>query len=158
LREAESACQDANCGRLQGLSQPPDICPGEALTLVKYGSVETSMINRKIDRAEWKQFFDFLSKQVEEAHAEIEVASLKLGNQIEAECLPLIGLAYDHKDNSVEVALEASKRDVVDHIIREPREIYFAEDGRQFMGLHIIDLKGARHIVKLKDPLMLPCE
>jgi hypothetical protein len=41
--------------------------------------------------------------------------------------LPLIGLVYDHKDNSVEIALEASKRDVVDHIIREPREIYFAE-------------------------------
>ena len=114
------------------------------------------MINRKINKTEWKQFFDFLSKQVEGTRAEIEIASLKLGDQIEAEWLPVIGLVYDHKDNSVEIALEASKRDVVDHIIREPREIYFAEDGRQFMGLDIIDLKGTHHIVKLKDPLMLP--
>jgi hypothetical protein len=120
------------------------------------GSVETTMINRKVDKAEWKQFFDFLSKQVEGTHAEIEVASLKLGDQIEAEWLPLIGLVYDHKDNSVEVALEASKRDVVDHIIREPREIYFAEDGRRFMGLDVIDSEGTHHIVKLKDSLMLP--
>ncbi len=44
------------------------------------------------------------------AHAEIEVASLELGNQIEAEWLPLIGLVYDHKDNSVEVALEVPFR------------------------------------------------
>ena len=108
------------------------------------------MINRKIDKAEWKQFFDFLSKQVEGTRAEIEVASLKLGDQFEAEWLPVIGLVYDHKDNSVEIALEASKRDVVDHIIREPREIYFAENGRQFMGLDIIDLKGTHHIVKAK--------
>jgi hypothetical protein len=113
------------------------------------------MINRKVDKAEWKQFFDVLSKQVEGTHAAIEVASLKLGDQIEAEWLPLIGLVYDHKDNSVEIALEVSKLDVVDHIIREPREIYFAEDGRQFMGLDIIDLEGTHHIVKLKDPLML---
>ena len=114
------------------------------------------MINRKIDKKEWKQFFDFLSKQVEGTLAEIQVASLKLGDQIEAEWLPVIGLVYDHKDNSVEIALEASKRDVVDHIIREPREIYFAEDGRLFMGLDVIDSEGAHHIVKLKDSLMLP--
>jgi hypothetical protein len=70
--------------------------------------METSMINRKVEKAEWKQFFDVLSKQVEGAHAEIEVASLELGDQIEAEWLPLIGLVYDHKDNAVEIALEAS--------------------------------------------------
>ena len=114
------------------------------------------MINRKVDKTEWKQFFDALSKQVEGAHAEIEMASLELGDQIKAEWLPLIGLVYDHKGNSVEIALEASKRDVVDHIIREPREIYFAEDGRRFMGLDIIDLEGAHHIVKPKDSLALP--
>jgi len=116
------------------------------------------MINRKVEKPEWKQFFDFLSKQAEGTRAEIEVASLKLGDQIEAAWLPVIGLVYDHKDNFVEIALEASKRDIVDHIIQEPREIYFAEEGRQFMGLDVIDSEGAHHIVKLKDSLMLPME
>src|SRR5262249_34731017 len=105
------------------------------------------MINRKVEKPEWKQFFDFLSKQAEGTRAEIEVASLKLGDQIEAAWLPVIGLVYDHKDNFVEIALEASKRDIVDHIIQEPREIYFAEEGRQFMGLDVIDSEGAHHIV-----------
>jgi hypothetical protein len=44
------------------------------------------MINRKVDKAEWKQFFEFLSKQAEGTRAEIEVASLKFGDQIEAVC------------------------------------------------------------------------
>jgi hypothetical protein len=114
------------------------------------------MINRRVSETEWKPFFDFLTKQVEGTRAEIEVASLELGDQIEAEWLPLIGIVYDHKDNRIEIALEDSDRVVIDHTIREPREVYFAEDGRHFIGLDIVDLNGAHHIVKLKDPLMLP--
>jgi hypothetical protein len=78
------------------------------------------------------------------------------GDQIEADWLPLIGIVYDHKDDIVEIGLEDSNRIVIDHIIREPHEIYFAGEGRQFMGLDIVDLHGAHHIVKLRDPLLLP--
>jgi hypothetical protein len=38
--------------------------------------------------------------------AEIEVASLDLGDQIQAEWLPLIGITYDPNDDVVEVALD----------------------------------------------------
>ena len=38
--------------------------------------------------------------------AEIEVASLDLGDQIEAEWLPLLGITYDDKDDVLEIALE----------------------------------------------------
>jgi Family of unknown function (DUF5335) len=41
------------------------------------------------------------------SRAEIEVASLALGDQVEAEWLPLLGIAYDPKDDLVQVALEA---------------------------------------------------
>ena len=51
--------------------------------------------------------------------AEIEVASLSLGDQVEAEWLPLHGITYDPNDDLVEVALEG-----LDHMIRKPREIY----------------------------------
>jgi uncharacterized protein DUF5335 len=74
------------------------------------------MINRKIDQREWAPFFDFLSKQAEGTRAEIEVASLQLGDQIEAESLPLIGIVYDHKEDIVEIALEDSNRVVVDQL------------------------------------------
>jgi uncharacterized protein DUF5335 len=110
------------------------------------------MINRKLDKKEWNPLLDFLSKHLLQGQkAEIEVASLDLGVQIEAEWLPLIGLVYDPKDDIVEVALEG-----VDHIIRHPREIYFAEDAGRFISLDIVDDKGAHQIVKLRDPFMLP--
>ena len=116
------------------------------------------MINRKINKTEWKQFFDFLSKQVEGTRAEIEIASLKLGDQIEAEWLPVIGLVYDHKDNSVEIALEASKRDVVDHIIREPREIYFAEVRAPIHGLGHNRFGRRPSHCEVKRPFDASCE
>ena len=50
--------------------------------------------------------FDRLSKTLEGKQAEIEVASLSLGDQVEAEWLPLHGITYDPNDDLVEVALE----------------------------------------------------
>jgi hypothetical protein len=109
------------------------------------------MITRKIDRDEWKPLFDSLSKLLEGKQAEVEVASLEVGDQIEVKWLPLLGLVYDPKDDIVEIALEG-----VDHIIYHPQEIYFAEDAGRFFGFDILDAKGTHQIVKMKDPLMLP--
>jgi Family of unknown function (DUF5335) len=64
------------------------------------------MNTRKLDKREWHPFLDGISKVLEAKEAEVEVASLALGDQIEAEWLPLYGLAYDPKDDVVEVALE----------------------------------------------------
>jgi hypothetical protein len=54
--------------------------------------------------------------------AEIEVLSLDLGDQVEAEWLPLLGLAYDSKNDVLEVELEG-----MDHLIPKPRDIYVEE-------------------------------
>jgi hypothetical protein len=53
------------------------------------------MTTRKLDKKQWREFFDGISKILEEKQAEIEVGSLSLGNQVEAEWLPLLGIAYD---------------------------------------------------------------
>jgi Family of unknown function (DUF5335) len=47
---------------------------------------------RKLDKSQWRTFFDRLSKTLEGKQAEIEVASLSLGDQVEAEWLPLHGI------------------------------------------------------------------
>src|SRR5262249_49505181 len=77
------------------------------------------MATRKLDKKEWRTFFDRVSKMVEGKQAEIEVASLRLGAQVQAEWLPLHGITYDPKDDLVEVILEG-----LDHMISKPREIY----------------------------------
>ena len=109
------------------------------------------MTIRKLEKSKWHAFFDGLSKMLEGKRAEIEVASLALGDQIEAEWLPLLGLAYDPKDDLFEVSLDG-----VDHMIRKPREVYLDDDVGGLMSIEIVDAEGTRQIVKLRDPLMLP--
>ena len=46
----------------------------------------------KLDKSLWHPFFDRVSKGLVGKEAEIEVASLDLGAQVEAMWLPLIGM------------------------------------------------------------------
>ena len=106
---------------------------------------------RKLEKREWKAFLNQVSKALTGKRAEIEIGSLAIGQQIEAEWLPLIGLAYDPKSDQIEIALEN-----LDHLISRPRELYFEEERGQLSSLAIIDSEGTKQIVRLKDPLLLP--
>ena len=87
---------------------------------------------------------------LEGKQAEIEVASLSLGDQVEAEWLPLHGITYDPNDDLVEVALER-----LDHMIRKPHEIYLEDCTRGLTTIEIVDADGTKQVVKLREPLML---
>jgi len=108
------------------------------------------MTARKLDKSQWRTFFDRLSKTLEGKQAEIEVASLSLSDQVEAEWLPLHGITYDPNDDLVEVALER-----LDHMIRKPREIYLEDWIRGLTIIEIVDADGTKQVVKLREPLML---
>ena len=109
------------------------------------------MATRKLARSDWGPFLDRMSKATQGKRAAVEVASLDLGDQIAAEWVPLIGLVYDHKNDFIEVALEG-----LDHMIRRPRELHVDQEGLELAALEVVDAGGARQIIKLKDPLMLP--
>ena len=110
------------------------------------------MTARAIDKAEWAAFCAAVSKALEGSQAEIEVASLDLGDQIEKEWAPLIGITYDPEDDIIDIALE----DDVDHIVSEPQELLADIDDASISALQITDAEGTRHLVRLKDGLMLP--
>lgn len=105
----------------------------------------------QVDRGHWRPFFDTLTNTLIGKRAEVEVASLDLGDQIEAEWAPLIGITYDPKDDVIEVALEG-----LDHLIRRPCHVYVDYDVGGLIGLEIVDAYDTRQIVKFKDPLKLP--
>jgi hypothetical protein len=105
----------------------------------------------KLKKAQWRPFLDALSKLLEAKEAEIEVASLDLGDQIQAEWLPFLGISYDPNDDVVEIALEG-----LDHLIYRPREIYLDDDVGGLTSLEVVDADDRRQIVKLKDKLLLP--
>jgi hypothetical protein len=109
------------------------------------------MTTRKLDKRQWPTFFDGVTRMLEGERAEIEVVSLRLGDQVEAEWLPLLGIAYDSKDDIVEVALDG-----LDHLIPKPREIYVEDGAQGLLALEIVDADEVRQIIKLRDPLALP--
>ena len=109
------------------------------------------MAVQKVDKRDWRAFFDWLSQSLLGARAEIEVASLDLGDQIEAEWLPLLGITYDDKDDVLEVALDG-----LDHLIYGPREVWADPSVGEMMSFEVIDDRGVSQIIKLRQPLMLP--
>jgi hypothetical protein len=83
--------------------------------------------------------------------AEIEVAALDLGDQIVAEWVPLLGITYDSRDDLLDVALDRAN-----HLIRHPKEILVEETASGLASVAVVDNDGARQVVRLKEPVMLP--
>ena len=109
------------------------------------------MTTRKLEKKQWRSFFDRVSTTLEGKEAEIEIASLRLGDQVQAEWLPLLGIAYDPHDDIVEVALEG-----LDHLIHKPRAISVEGGPEGITALEIVGADDVCQIVKLRDPVMLP--
>lgn len=109
------------------------------------------MSTEKLEKRVWHSYFDAMSKLLEGKQAEIEIDSLALGQRLEAEFVPLRGIAYDQVDDVVEVRLEG-----LDHAIHHAREVYVEHDGVNLRSVEVIDEDGAQQIIKLRDPLMLP--
>jgi hypothetical protein len=109
------------------------------------------MAARTIPQTEWRAFFDGLADVLIGKRAEVEVASLDLGDQLVTEWVPLLGLTYDARDDVLDVALSG-----LDHLIRGPREIYVQEGPKGVETVAVVAADGVKQILHLKDPLMLP--
>ena len=109
------------------------------------------MATRQIEQEHWGRYFDNLSTVLGTELAEIEVAGLDLGDQVEAEWLQLIGISYDRKDDVLSFQLEG-----VEHLIQGPREVYVEEDDDGLHSIEVVDGDGHRHIVRLRAALALP--
>lgn len=106
---------------------------------------------KQLEKSQWRTYFDRVSKALPGKRAEVEVASLSLGDQIEAEWAPILGISYDPKDDEVVIILEGHE-----HLIPKPREIYLEEEGLELARVEVVDKDGTHQIVTLRDPLMLP--
>lgn len=109
------------------------------------------MATTKLAKNTWQPYLDNVSKILAGKQAEIEIASLDLGDQIEAEWLPLLGLAYDPHNDIVEVLMEG-----LDHLINKPTEIWVEHGPVGLSSMEVVDSIGLKQIIRLRDPLMLP--
>jgi hypothetical protein len=109
------------------------------------------MTVQRIEQRNWGSFLATFSETLVGKSAEIEVASLELGDQLMAEWSPHLGMSYDPKDDLIMVMVDG-----LDHMISSPRELCVDADVGRMIGLEIIDGENRRQILKFKDPLTLP--
>jgi hypothetical protein len=102
----------------------------------------------------WKPYFEMMSEALMGKWAEVEVASLDLGDQVVVEWLPLLGITYDYKDDLVDVSLGGELQ--LNHLIRRPTRIEVVDDTDGVRSIAITTEDGTVQVLKLKDPLRLP--
>lgn len=107
----------------------------------------------QLAKPRWQDYFDRVSKTLGAKLVEIEVTGLGLGNQVQAEWLPLIGLTYDPKNDILAVALEG-----LQHNIQHPKQIHVEQDVETLYSIEVVDAGGEHHLLILKDPLRLPTQ
>ncbi len=108
------------------------------------------MATRTLPKPEWQSYCDHVSKGLMGKRAQIEVTGLRIGDQVAAKWLPLLGITYDSKGDLLEIALEG-----LDHLIAKPRAISVDDGPEGLTSMEIVDSDGRRQIVKLMNPLLL---
>ena len=108
------------------------------------------MSTRVLPRAEWRRYCDRVSKEVVGRRVELDVASLELGDLVEARWLPLLGVVFDARGDVLEIALEG-----VGHAIISPREIHLEETERGLVGLEIVAANETVETLRFREPLRL---
>ncbi len=109
------------------------------------------MQTREIGKQDWQEFFDRVSVALRGGVISIEVDSLDIGAQVEAEKLSLNGLTYDARDDAFIVST-----DELEHVIRMPRQVFVADDGEGMNSIEIVSADGTGQIVRFSEPLALP--
>jgi hypothetical protein len=105
---------------------------------------------RSLTRAEWGRYCDQISKEVAGRRVELDVASLKLGDQVEARWLPLVGVVFDARGDVLEVALDG-----IGHSIRSPRDLVLEETQRGLVALEIVAADQTVETLRFREPLRL---
>jgi hypothetical protein len=109
------------------------------------------MATRQLPKDEWKAYFEVVSKILLGMRAQVEVAALNIGDQIAAEWVPMLGVVYDRANDVLRISLDG-----LEHVIAKPREIYVDEGEAGLSSFEVVDADSVRHIVQLREPLMLP--
>ena len=111
------------------------------------------MSTRALARAEWRRYCDRVSREVAGRKVELDVASLDLGDRVQARWLPLLGVVFDSRVDVLEIALEG-----IGHSIVSPREILLEETERGLVALEIVAADDTVETLRLREPLPLEAE
>ena len=108
-------------------------------------------MNGEIERAEWESFIDEFSKRTAGRNARVEIFSEELGAQVDAEMIPLEGVAFGRKGSlasSLEIMLGGGSDRHLTHTVEKVKRILpkVGTDGRED-ALEIEAEEGTKTII-----------
>lgn len=104
------------------------------------------MSTQNILKANWKSYLDDYSKHILSEVVELDVESLELGDQIEAEWTRLKGLSYDPKNDTLYIFTDAIR-----HFIAHPKNIWIVEDAGKISTIQIEDAAEVKHLINVRS-------
>jgi len=104
-------------------------------------------------RADWRRYCDRLSRALAGRRVELDIASLDLGDHVEARWLPLRGVVFDTRSDVLEIAFDG-----VGHSILAPRELHVEETERGLVSLEIVAANETVETLRLREPLRLEAD
>jgi hypothetical protein len=118
-----------------------------------------STTSQELDAGRWHEYFDSLTPSVEGMLVTIELMGEQVGDQLDAERMPLQALSYDPKDDVLEIALGGRGLRypvVLRHFISSPHTISVEESGSITpTAILVTDGGGVRTLIRLFEPAEL---
>ena len=103
------------------------------------------MATRKLERSEWRQYFDATAKRLPKMRVAISVIAEDLGVQPETQKGELIGITYDSKDGCLEIITPS-----MTHQIANPTQIFVQEEQGELASIEVLAPDGTKQIIELE--------
>jgi hypothetical protein len=104
-----------------------------------------------LERGHWQAFFDAASKSIDGQAATVELSGLQLGDRLAADHVPLIGLSYEPREDTLTLFLDG-----LQHRIAHPQAIHVEHSDGALASFEAVDEEGVHHIVLLHAVLEMP--
>jgi len=105
----------------------------------------------QLSKSQWQPYFDRFSRTLAAKRVEIETAGLAPGRHVQGESIPVARISYDPTADVLVLS-----GDQFEHVIRHPKEVHLEHEFEWVHGIEVVDQGGERHIMVLKDPLLVP--
>jgi hypothetical protein len=118
-----------------------------------------SITTHTLDAGRWLEYFESIGPALDGSLVTIEVMDEQIGDQVEAERLPLQAIGYDPNDNVMEIAV--GRRGLrypvlLRHFISRPQTIAIEETGKAApSAILVTDADDQRTLIRLFEPSAL---
>src|ERR1700704_2512956 len=106
-----------------------------------------------LDKHDWQEYFERLSRAVVASRREAGVAVLPLDLNPDSAWVALAAIRYDAERDLIEIGFELADKTTEDYVINSPQEVSVDEDDEGVAGIEVIDCDGTAHRVCLKEPV-----